>query len=227
MLVKEKEMARDMRRDGKSLREITEILGVSKASASVWVRDITLTVEQKDKLAEKYIHYSAQNKGSTVNREKAIELRRKYQEEGRELAKNKNYIFSSGCMLYWGEGTKNRNSVIVANTDPNLLRFFIKFLLTFFYIKIEDIKISIHFYVDSEHRHDYYENYWINELGLCKESLNKSIVDHRPRTSVHKGKGKKHNNGVCTIRVHRTDIVQKIYGAIQELAGFSNDRWLS
>ena len=32
--------------------------------------------------------------------------------------------------------------------------------------------------------------------------------------------------GVCTLNVHSTELVQHIYGATQEYAGFEEPRWL-
>jgi len=32
--------------------------------------------------------------------------------------------------------------------------------------------------------------------------------------------------GVCGLRVNRTDLVQQIYGAIQEYAGFDRPEWV-
>ena len=31
-------------------------------------------------------------------------------------------------MLYWAEGSKERNSVLLCNSDPHLVRFFRRFL---------------------------------------------------------------------------------------------------
>ncbi len=47
--------ARRLRRDeGKSVKEIAKLVGCSKSSASMWVRDTELTLEQKTELANHY-----------------------------------------------------------------------------------------------------------------------------------------------------------------------------
>jgi transposase len=47
----EREIVRALRRDeGRSMREIAEMVGVSKSSVSLWVRDIDLTPEQHEAL---------------------------------------------------------------------------------------------------------------------------------------------------------------------------------
>src|SRR3989344_2914295 len=43
------------------------------------------------------------------------------------------WLFGLGIGLYWGEGTKaNQGSVRLGNTDPELIKKFIQFLVTFF-----------------------------------------------------------------------------------------------
>ena len=46
-----RETAVAMRREGRSYREIREVVGVSKSTLSLWLRDIPLTEEQKLALA--------------------------------------------------------------------------------------------------------------------------------------------------------------------------------
>lgn len=65
------------------------------------------------------------------------------------------------------------------------------------------------------------ESYWLRLLELPISCLR--------RTQLKKGSHTRHNiltNGMCSIRVHRTDVLQHIYGAIQEYGGFENPEWL-
>ena len=47
----EQKRARELRAQGCSVKEIERALGVSRSSASVWVRDVALTDEQRRALA--------------------------------------------------------------------------------------------------------------------------------------------------------------------------------
>ena len=61
--------------------------------------------------------------------------------------------------------------------------------------------------------------------SLPRSVLRKSFVNPLPTSSS----GKKKNKlpyGVCTLTLGRTEILQHIYGAIQEYAGFDEPRWL-
>jgi hypothetical protein len=69
------------------------------------------------------------------------------------------------------------------------------------------------------------EDYWLAALDLPRSCLCKHSIDFKPTSSS----GLKRNKlpyGVCTVRVHSTQIVQHIFGAIQEYGGFDEPRWL-
>jgi transcriptional regulator with XRE-family HTH domain len=49
----ERRRARELRAQGWSIKEIEQLLGVSRSSVSSWVRDVELTVEQRRELASR------------------------------------------------------------------------------------------------------------------------------------------------------------------------------
>jgi hypothetical protein len=55
--------------------------------------------------------------------------------------------------------------------------------------------------------------------------LRKHAINHLPTSSSGQAKNKL-PYGVCTLRVYDTRLVQHIYGAIQEYAGFDEPSWL-
>jgi hypothetical protein len=69
------------------------------------------------------------------------------------------------------------------------------------------------------------ERYWLELLGLPPSSVRKHTLDHRPTSSSGRAKHRI-PYGVCTLRVHNTWMLQHIYGAIQEYAGFDEPSWL-
>lgn len=50
MKTEQREAARELRRQGRSVNEIVRELGVAKSSVSLWVRDVELTAEQQHEL---------------------------------------------------------------------------------------------------------------------------------------------------------------------------------
>jgi hypothetical protein len=69
---REKRLARKLRAQGYSLRQIADCLAVAKSSVSLWVRDVDLTVEQKNRLRERELA------GAIKGREGVIQKWKKY-----------------------------------------------------------------------------------------------------------------------------------------------------
>lgn len=90
--------ARELRASGQSLNEISRTIGVAKSTISNWVRDIELTNVQYEELSQNQRRYAAQNKGAQVNRDKARELRKAWQEVGRQHARNATPLFLADCI---------------------------------------------------------------------------------------------------------------------------------
>ncbi len=131
MKTREQEQARALRvQHGLSIREIERLLGVSKSSESRWVRDIELTREQLRRLDRRNPIHNQQRNGSAANAQRARGRRAEFQEEGRRRAREADWSYTAGCMLYWAEGEKSRNAVRFSNSDPEMMRFFIAFLRT-------------------------------------------------------------------------------------------------
>src|SRR5262249_33701775 len=158
--------ARRLRTEGMSVKDITKQLGVAKSSVSVWVRDIELSDEHKAALKSKYHHYEAKIRGSQANRQKGLQQRIAYQQEGRARAREGDPLHLAGCMLYWAEGAKSRGSLILVNSDPDMMRFFIRFLRQS--LGVSDTKISLRIicYTNNGVSLDEIENYWLALLAL-------------------------------------------------------------
>lgn len=213
--------ARQLRSKGHSTSEIAAMVGASKSSVSVWVRDVELTEEQKMILRQKQPRWTAQNNGAQGNREKAKQQREIFQQEGREKAQQGSSLHLAGCMLYWAEGAKGRNHLHFANSDPNMQQLFVRFLREEFLISDEDIKLQIHCHSEDESIHQRCREFWSQLLDLPESNVNK--------IQVKKGSETRKNRleyGICAIRVYNTQIVQHIYGAIQVYGGFVNPDWL-
>lgn len=227
----EKRIARAMRREGKKLRHIAAELSVSVNSVSRWTGDITLTPEQIEanragpRQGSSCDPASVARRGSTwseLNRER----RRGYQDEGREVARGNDALHQAGCMLYWAEGSKGRNTLALANSDQQMVAFFVRFLRESMCIADERMRLTLNVYTGNGLSILQIEDSWLDLLGLPRSCFRKHQVDNRPTSSS----GKKRNrlpHGVCTIAVGRsTRELQHIYGAIQEYGGFDEPIWL-
>jgi hypothetical protein len=206
-----------------SMKAIGKEVGASLSSVSRWVRDVELTAEQRATLELQA--FNGHVKGRAVNSAIRRSARALAQAEGHQLAKRREVLHVAGCMLYWAEGAKDRNQIRFTNSDPEMARFFIKFLRTYFNLEDESIKITCNLFADHLEPQSEIEHFWLRTLRLPPSSLCKSTVNVYSKYSKKK-RINKLPYGTCRVVVSRTRIVQSIFGSIQEYAGFDRQAWL-
>lgn len=129
-------------------------------------------------------------------------------------------------MLYWAEGSKDRNSVKFVNSDREMVRFFLRFLRECMRVDRERLTLRLNVYLNNGLTLREIEDHWLWGLELPRSCLRKHQLNHMPTSSSGR-KRRKLPYGVGTLRVKRsTHLVQHIYGAIQEYGGFDEPRWL-
>jgi hypothetical protein len=208
-----------------SMKAIARAVGVSVSSVSLWVRDIELTQEQHEALRRANPAYNRQLAGHASNRARALTRRREYQEHGRRLARRGDPFHAAGCMLFWAEGGRNRNAVRFSNSDPAMVRFFVRFLRTYFAIPDEKFRVWCNLHADHVARQREVEDFWLGVAELPRTCLTKSTVNvyskytRRKRTNMLPYR-------TCRVSVGSTRIVQTLYGSIQEYAGFEREQWV-
>lgn len=226
----ERAEARRLRRDeAMPIKRIAARLGVSPSSVHAWTRDIELTPEQH--------HQNLVGPRGPANpeavaaraatwRRRNRERRRQFQLEGRDRARIGDALHMAGCMLYWAEGAKNRNTASLTNSDVHMLVFFRRFLHTCFDVGPADITICLNVYLNNGMRIDQVERYWLQALDLPTTCLRGHTLNHMPTSSSGRKKDRL-PYGVCKLSVLRsTWLVQHIFGAIQEYGTFEEPRWL-
>ena len=128
-------------------------------------------------------------------------------------------------MLYWAEGSKSRNTVKLANSDVELVAFFCRFLRESLHVADARMRLALNVYLGNGLTIEEIEDHWLQALGLPRSCLRKHTVNCKPTSSS----GRKKNKlpfGVATVSVQSTELVQHIYGAIQQYASFDNRIWL-
>jgi hypothetical protein len=226
--VQEREKARRLRSLGMPYKRIAAKVGVSVGSAFLWTSDIELTKEQLEQNRHGPggpQHPESQRRRAAAWVARSREARRQSQADGRAAAREGNPLHLAGCMLYWAEGAKARNTVELSNSDPRMVVLFRRFLTEALAIDIDEIVMSLNVYTNNGLSIEEIEAYWLDLLDLPRSSVRKHSVNHMPTSSSGRAKNKL-PYGVCTLRVHSTWMVQHIYGAIQEYGGFDEPVWL-
>lgn len=226
----ERDIARRLReKEGLPIRRIAKLLGVSPSSVHGWTSDIDVAPEHRDRNLN---GPGGPNHPETVAKRNAawIRLNRERREtaqmEGREQARAGDPLHLAGCMLYWAEGDKNRNTLGLSNSDPDMLRFFCRFLRRTLEVSDDRLALRVNVYLGGDLTIEDVRCYWLDALELRSSNWRQPIVDHAPTSSS----GKRPHRlpfGVARVRVLKsTYLLQHIYGAIQEYAEFDEPRWL-
>ena len=111
------------------------------------------------------------------------------------------------------------------HSDPEVIRFFARFLRECFDVPDERMRIYCHLFADHLERQREVEQFWLDVAGLPESCLRKSMVNHYSRSSQRK-RTNRLPYGTCKLVVHSTEIVQAIYGSIQEVGRFNRPEWL-
>ena len=203
----DKKEAFKLRRGGRSYKEISERLNIPKSTLSGWLRDVTWSRKIKKTLSEKA---KEQNKIRIrkLNNIRGKNLERLYLKAEKEAKDEFKFfklfpLFILGLSIYWGEGDRrSKNLVRVSNTDPLMIKLFLKFLTEVCGVKQEQVYASILLYPDLDEQKC--KKFWIKNAGLLEENFNKSILI----------KGKHKTNrlryGVCTVGISSTYLKRKI-----------------
>jgi hypothetical protein len=207
-----------------AMKAIARELGVSVGSVSVWTRDIALTEQQKAALAERNHRFSGQTRGHYERSQNARLRRLISQLQGRAVARRRDPRHQAGCMLYWAEGSKSKNSVQFVNSDAEMLRFFKEFLMACYDVTPDKLCVSVNCYLNNGLTLKEIERHWLDVLELPSTCLRKATVNTPPRASKQQKRNLPY--GTARLTLHSTNVVQSIYGAIQEYGGFDEPDWL-
>ena len=148
-----------------------------------------------------------------------------YQGDGRRLARVRGADYAAGCALFWAEGSRERNTVKLTNSDPELVASFRRFLTDHFAIPPGAFAIRCNLFAEDDVERERIGCFWLSRLDLPPTCLRKSTVN------VHSSYSKKKRTnklpyGTCALIVYNTRIVQTLYGSIQELGRFDRPAWL-
>jgi len=113
------------------------------------------------------------------------------------LSKEEMFLFGLGLGIYWGEGDKiSKNAIRVANTNPTIIKMFIKFLLNICNLKEYKLLFQIICFNDRDPLKA--KEYWVNQLGISGERFGKIVQIPSQGKGTYK---KKSNYGVCILTV--------------------------
>ena len=114
-------------------------------------------------------------------------------------------LFGLGLGLYWGEGNKkSKNSIRLGNTDPKIIKTFLRFLINIFRIKKEKLRFGLQIFDDMNEKEML--KFWTNQLkefNMSREQFFKVIITPSRSLGTYKEKSK---FGVMTVHFCNTKL---------------------
>jgi transcriptional regulator with XRE-family HTH domain len=202
----EQRRARELRAQAWTLLEIAEELGVSKSSVSLWVRDVEFAARPRRKTA-------ARSQGPNKLRARKLAQIEHYDERGRERLRSldEQAFLTAGVALYAGEGAKTDGRVRLANTDPDIIRFFCDWLRRFF--SIDESRFRGYLYLHEGLDLEAASEHWAEIAGIPLSQFRKPYRAV-PRSDLDSGK---HPMGCFTVAYGCSATHREIMGLVRAL----------
>lgn len=125
-----------------------------------------------------------------------------------------------GLTLWWAEGTKVRPdkrwqdkfnySVEITNTDPEIIKTFLKYLRD--HLGVQNDRIKIQLQIHNGDTQEDLERFWETETGIPRNQFNKTII--RPA-----GKKIGKSKGTCKVRIHSKALHLELISLLEDLRG--------
>ncbi|MBI2041939.1 MAG: helix-turn-helix domain-containing protein [Candidatus Nealsonbacteria bacterium] len=213
LIDREKSLA--LRKQGMSYSQIKKILKVSKSTLSLWLRKYPLSKQRIRELRD-WNEQRIERCRETKRSKKEERLKSYYREQRKIIFPiNKRELYLAGLFLYWGEGSKYKIAELsVSNSDPSVIRFFIRWLVVA--LKIPKIKMKIQLQLYNDMNIDKELQFWSKIIEIPISQFNKPYIK---KTSInrinHKGG---FGHGTCQARIGDARLSEKILMAIKTIS---------
>lgn len=200
----EREAARRLRSEGRTIADIATVLGVSKSSVSMWVRDVEIEPPLRRPSPERRPHPQHLARLAEI-----ADCERLGRERIGTLSDDA--FLAAGVALYAGEGAKTTNEVKFANTDPAMVAFSCAWLRRFF--EIDESRLTVRVYLHEGLDLDAAEEFWSDVTQIPRAQFRapyRAAADPTIRRT-------KHEHGCVYVRYGSARTLRQIMGLIRAL----------
>ncbi|MEK7652051.1 MAG: hypothetical protein AAB351_02505 [Patescibacteria group bacterium] len=225
---KEKEKAFKLRLAGNSYAEITKKLNVPKSTLSFWFSEMPLSEKARKRISLRV--QAGSFKGLLKRNQLQTHLARQRAKETRSVSKldvgtlSKRELFILGVGLYWAEGYKRQiykdgkaktyHPVSLSNSDPNLVKIFLRFLREVCGASSE--KITAHLRIYEHQNEKELLKFWSQVTKIAPSRFSKFYYGVS-KSSQHKRPFNILPYGTIQIRINDTKLYHQIMGWIEGL----------
>jgi transcriptional regulator with XRE-family HTH domain len=172
----ERRLAVNLRKQGYSYRQILGKVGVAKSTLSLWLRDVGLAKQQKQKLTERRI--SAALRGAHSRRvrkeEMTFQIKSLAKSEVGRLSTRERWLI--GTALYWAEGSKEKIykpgvGLIFNNSEPAMIKYYVNWLEQICKVPKAAIRLSLYIHESKSKEIGAVEKFWAGHLGYPARAI--------------------------------------------------------
>jgi hypothetical protein len=220
----EKQKAIKLRKEGKTYSEILTIIPVAKSTLSLWLRDVGIAKQQKQRLTT--VKIAAAKRGGEARHKYRIEQSTTIIKDAKQEIKKLTHreLFLIGTVLYWCEGSKEKphrpgSGIDFINMDPKMILLFLQWLLNTCKIPKDMIGFETYLHQTHAHRVEDIKIYWAKITGFPLSAFDKiRFKKHKLSPTKRKNIGESYH-GSLRIKVRSSStLVRKIAGWVEGIA---------
>jgi hypothetical protein len=215
-----RETAVAMRKEGRSYREIREVVGVSKSTLSLWLRDVP-SDRGATACAGLAVPLGRDSAGSSHPRQRRA-ARSVIQSEARaQIARlSESELFVAGVVAYWAEGAKNKPwrtgaRVSFLNSDPAMILLFLQWLAL---IGVERDRLQFRLHIHESADVAAAEEFWAATVGVPAQIFDRTTLKRHNPVTVRKNVNECYRGCLCISVRRSTDLNLRIAGWFDGIA---------
>lgn len=203
-----REKAESYRKLGYSIKEIARLFKISPDTASRWLREINLDSQAMVRLNKRRIYGQEKSRKILISRATIIneQIARKARYSLNKVPSSKELSQLFCALLFWCEGSKSNNSLKFTNSDPQLIKLFLKLLRVGYTLDEKKFRALMHLH--AYHNETKQRRFWQKITGIPKGQFNRSYM--KPNT----GKNKRKNYPGCLAITYYDSKVAKELSAL-------------
>ncbi len=223
--IQNKEKTIKLRKQGKSLSEISKILKKPKSTISYWCKNVKLTKLQKAHLLQMQKNIGIRKCIQNAERIhiEYIKNAKKHKALGfdsiKKLSSHDLNLIALG--LYWGEGyKKGTNELGFTNSDPDIIKTYILWLQKVHKVVKERIILRVSINNIHKHRAQKVVDYWSKLTGIPKTQFTKTSFIQARCKKVYSNKNE--HFGTLRVKVRGASMLRHyVIGSIQKITELS------
>jgi len=183
-----RENASGLRKQGYSIKEISENLNIAKSTASLWVSSIQLDDLAQNRLRERKIlgQYRAINTAKIKKEKLRAIYRKKALKSLKKICLNKELYKLLCSFLFWTEGGKSTDSyVYFINSDPKMVETFLILLQSAF--KLDERKLRAMAQLHEYHNERDTLKYWSKLTNIPLKKFSKTYKKPHTGKRIREG----------------------------------------